>query len=294
MKKLSTLVLAGVMVANVAAPVFAENTTPVTKEEVKVEATKKVDEVKDKAKDLLTDAKETAKEAAQVAKEKAEELKQEAEKKAEEVKAKLDAKTEEVKKEAEKKVEEVKAELNKEELKVVVSPQKITLNGNEVTIYGYNINGENYFKLRDLAAVLKDTDNKFAVEYKDNKITLTKGADYTVLDTDQKAVKADAKAELTNDKVFLADKELDLKAYKLDGSNFYRLKDLGENLGFGVAYDEKTNTVLLTTKVEAKEEVKKEEVKTEEAKKEEVKAEENKSEDTKKEDKKEDKKVTLW
>lgn len=248
-KKLTSLSLAGVMLLSTASPVFAaaENAMKEAKEPSKVEQ-------------LAKDAKEAGKEVAKDAKEKMTEAKEKAEEKMTE--AKKDAKV--VKEEVKKDVKEVKEEVKKEvkEVKTVdvkATTQKVKLDGKDVVIYGYNIDGYNYFKLRDLAAVLKDSKAKFGVEYKDALVTLTKGADYKVAETDQKEVKAMSKGMLTNDKVMVGDKALTATAYKVDDSNYYKLRDLGKELGFGVGYDEATKSVLLTSVVN-KEEVKEEKV----------------------------------
>lgn len=243
-KKLTSISLAGVMLLSTASPVFAaaENAMKEAKEPSKVEQ-------------LAKDAKEAGKEVAKDAKEKMTEAKEKAEEKMTE--AKKDAKV--VKEEVKKDVKEVKEEVKKEvkEVKTVdvkATTQKVKLDGKDVVIYGYNIDGYNYFKLRDLAAVLKDSKAKFGVEYKDALVTLTKGADYKVAETDQKEVKAMSKGMLTNDKVMVGDKALTATAYKVDDSNYYKLRDLGEALGFGVDFDKATNTVLLMSEKEVKEE----------------------------------------
>ncbi len=248
-KKLTSLSLAGVMLLSTASPVFAaaENAMKEAKEPSKVEQ-------------LAKDAKEAGKEVAKDAKEKMTEAKEKAEEKMTE--AKKDAKV--VKEEVKKDVKEVKEEVKKEvkEVKTVdvkATTQKVKLDGKDVVIYGYNIDGYNYFKLRDLAAVLKDSKAKFGVEYKDGVVTLTKAADYKVVDSDQKEVKAMSKGMLTNDKVLVGDKTLTATAYKIDDLNYYKLRDLGKELGFGVGYDEATKSVLLTSVVN-KEEVKEEKV----------------------------------
>ena len=248
-KKLTSLSLAGVMLLSTASPVFAaaENAMKEAKEPSKVEQ-------------LAKDAKEAGKEVAKDAKEKMTEAKEKAEEKMTE--AKKDAKV--VKEEVKKDVKEVKEEVKKEvkEVKTVdvkATTQKVKLDGKDVVIYGYNIDGYNYFKLRDLAAVLKDSQAKFGVEYKDGVVTLTKAADYKVAESDQKEVKAMSKGMLTNDKVLVGDKTLTATAYKVDDSNYYKLRDLGKELGFGVGYDEATKSVLLTSVVN-KEEVKEEKV----------------------------------
>lgn len=240
-KKITSVTLASVLLLSVATPVKAEEAKEV-KEEVKVE--QKIEDKKEEAKEEIKEVKEEAKEVKEEAKEEAKEVK-----------------------------EKVKEEVKKEEVrKVKATTQKVRLDDKDVVIYGYNIDGENYFKLRDVAAVLKDSKVKFGVEYKDGLVTLTKGADYKVLDTDQKEVKAESEAMLTNDKVKVGETDLTAKAFKIDGNNYYRVRDLGKALDFGVDYDEEANTVLLSSEKVAENKEVKEALKKEVAKEETVKA----------------------
>ena len=239
-KKITSLSLAGVMLLSTASPVLAA-----TEEKTEVKAPTKIEEALKKGEEVVKDGKEAGKEIAKDAKEAMTETKEKAEVKGKEA-------VKEVKK-VEKDVKEVKEKIEAKDVKA--SSQKVKLNGKDVVIYGYIIDNYNYFKLRDVAAVLKDTEAKFGVEYKDAIATLTKGADYKVADTDQKEVKKVSKGILTNDKVMVGDKALTATAYKIDNSNYYKLRDLGEALGFGVDFDKATNTVLLTSKeAEVKEE----------------------------------------
>ena len=238
-KKLTSLSLAGLMLLSTASPVFAEAKEakePSKMEQLVKEGEKKLEEVKKDGKEVKEEAKEKMTEAKEKVEEKAKKVEEKAEEKAKEVKK-----------------EEVKT------VDVKATTQKVKLDGKDVVIYGYNIDGYNYFKLRDLAAVLKDSQAKFGVEYKDGVVTLTKAADYKVAESDQKEVKAMSKGMLTNDKVLVGDKALTATAYKVDDSNYYKLRDLGKELGFGVGYDEATKSVLLTSVVN-KEEVKEEKV----------------------------------
>ena len=236
-KKITSLSLAGVMLLSTASPVLAA-----TEEKTEVKAPTKIEEALKKGEEVVKDGKEAGKEVVKDAKEAMTETKEKAE-----------VKGKEAVKEAKKDLKEVKEKVETKEVKA--SSQKVKLNGKDVVIYGYIIDNYNYFKLRDVAAVLKDTEAKFGVEYKDAVATLTKGADYKVADTDQKEVKKVSKGMLTNDKVMLGDKALTATAYKIDNSNYYKLRDLGEALGFGVDFDKATNTVLLTSKeAEVKEE----------------------------------------
>ena len=236
-KKITSLSLAGVMLLSTASPVLAA-----TEEKAEVKAPTKIEEALKKGEEVVKDGKEAGKEVVKDAKEAMTETKEKAE-----------VKGKEAVKEAKKDLKEVKEKVETKEVKA--SSQKVKLNGKDVVIYGYIIDNYNYFKLRDVAAVLKDTEAKFGVEYKDEVATLTKGADYKVADTDQKEVKKVSKGMLTNDKVMVGDKALTATAYKIDNSNYYKLRDLGEALGFGVDFDKATNTVLLTSKeAEVKEE----------------------------------------
>ena len=243
-KKITSLSLAGIMLLSTASPVFA---APEVKAPVK--ETKAEQMVKD-AKEAMTDAKEKGKEIAKDAKEAMTDAKEKVEEKGKEAVKETKDLAKEVKKDA----KEVKEKVESKDVKA--STQKVKLNGKDVVIYGYNIDGYNYFKLRDVVAVLKDTKAKFGVEYKDAMVTLTKGADYKVAETDQKEVKAMSKGMLTNDKVMVGDKALTATAYKVDDSNYYKLRDLGEALGFGVDYDKATNSVLLMSEKEAAKEEK--------------------------------------
>ena len=250
-KKITSLSLAGIMLLSTASPVFA---APAEKTEVKQPT---------KAEEMVKDAKEAGKEVAKDAKEAMTDAKEKVEEKGKEAVKEID-------KEAKEKFEKehpgqkyiggadgpTQIYTKTESKDVKATTQKVKLDGKDVVIYGYNIDGYNYFKLRDLAAVLKDTKAKFGVEYKDAMVTLTKGADYKLAETDQKEVKAESKGMLTNDKVMVGDKALTATAYKVDDSNYYKLRDLGEALGFGVDYDKATNTVLLMSEKEAAKEEK--------------------------------------
>ncbi len=130
------------------------------------------------------------------------------------------------------------------------SPQQVKLNGEKVAIAAYNIEDENYFRLRDLAAVLKETSGKFNVVYSDTNqaVTIFAKEDYT---GDDKALASlepgIQEAVISTHKLMLGADELHLKAYNVNGNNFYRLRDLAGVLDFNVDYDAVTNAVLITT-----------------------------------------------
>lgn len=75
----------------------------------------------------------------------------------------------------------------------VKSFQPFKLDGESVEIGGYLINQNNYYKLRDLAAILSGTKSQFNVTFNKEKkqIELELGKPYEKLDTDLQAMKHD-------------------------------------------------------------------------------------------------------
>lgn len=132
----------------------------------------------------------------------------------------------------------------------VPSPQKVTVNGADVAFDAYNINGSNFFKLRDLAKALDGSAKQFEVSWdgEKNAITLTSGKAYTPDGSELKAGDGTNKEALSSTaKVYLDGEELSLTAYNINGNNFFKLRDLGQAIDFGVDYDAATNTVSIDT-----------------------------------------------
>jgi len=131
--------------------------------------------------------------------------------------------------------------------KVVASPQKLTVNGAERDVEAYNVDGTNFFKLRDLAALLSGTAAQFNVEYnaESNAIIITTGAAY---DGEAGAAFTDksATAVKSPQTVYIDGAAVSLDAYNIGGYNFFGLRELSSLLGYAVDYDEATNTAQIT------------------------------------------------
>ena len=130
------------------------------------------------------------------------------------------------------------------------STHKIQVNGTPVDIGAYGIGGSNYFKLRDVAMLLKDTQGKFQVGFDDatKKITLTTGEGYTAVGGELAA--RDSVNRIGNptaSAIFVDGQAVDLMAYNINGNNYFKLRDLGSALGFAVTWDEASRTVNITT-----------------------------------------------
>jgi sirohydrochlorin cobaltochelatase len=125
------------------------------------------------------------------------------------------------------------------------SPQGLTVDGKTVACEKYNIDGRNYFMLRDLAALLNGTPSQFNVAYdaERNAVVVTKGEAYTPDGTELHAgVDNSASTVASPQTVYIDGEQAELTAYNIGGHNFFQLRELGKTLGFYVHYDEKTNT----------------------------------------------------
>ena len=132
---------------------------------------------------------------------------------------------------------------------VCLSPQKLTVDGKGIDCEKYNIDGSNYFKLRDLAYLLNGTGSQFSVGWNDQTktVSITTGKAYTAdgselkTGTDKsKTAQISAQTILINGKV-----RSDLSVYNIGGNNFFKLRDLGTALGFFVSYDAAADTAVV-------------------------------------------------
>lgn len=132
------------------------------------------------------------------------------------------------------------------------SGENVKLDGEDIKIDAYLIEGENYLKLRDVAALLKDTDAKFLVTYneEEDNITVTLGEEHDedFVPPAEDGEKAEKVGIPSYQPIFDKDgKEIELKGYLIEGNNYFRLRDLGKKMIFGVAYDFENEIVILDT-----------------------------------------------
>ncbi|MBQ1434330.1 MAG: hypothetical protein IIZ19_00310 [Clostridia bacterium] len=133
---------------------------------------------------------------------------------------------------------------------VVPTRQGLTVNGRAVQTQAYNINGNNYFKLRDVAAMMGGTESRFDVGYDEasHTVTVTKGTSYKT-DTSENTAGEDLSATCvkSSQTVTIDGRRADMTAYNIGGSNYFKLRDLGMMLGFYVDYDAAAASVRVTS-----------------------------------------------
>ena len=129
---------------------------------------------------------------------------------------------------------------------------KLKVNGNAATPTVYKINGSNYFKIRDVAALLNGTKKQFAVGYdgRRNAVTATTGQGYRKQSGDLAgaATGGNRTAALSNDAIYINDEKIEAEVYKIDGSNYFKLRDLGKALDFYVGWSAERGMYIETNK----------------------------------------------
>jgi len=128
---------------------------------------------------------------------------------------------------------------------------KVQVNGEAKAFEAYNINDNNYFKLRDIAYVLNDTDASFSVGWDGaaNSIALVKGEAYAPTGSEMKVsgTKDIKDAVASNSSILIDGVKAALKAYNINGNNYFKLRDLGTALGFNVGWDNASQTISITS-----------------------------------------------
>ena len=125
-------------------------------------------------------------------------------------------------------------------LRATPSTHAVTVDGKPVAPQGYNINGNNYYKLRDIAYILNGTDKQFNVSW-DNaakRIRMTSGTVYEpvggeMTDAASAAVKS---ISVSNAQILLDGRQITLGGYLVNGNNYYRVRDVGQALDFYVDF----------------------------------------------------------
>ena len=130
------------------------------------------------------------------------------------------------------------------------STHKIYVDGERANVAAYEINDNNYFKIRDVAAILSGTDAQFDVTWDaaTGNITLTDDKAYTktgdelyaIPDTNQTAKDSTAPLYRDGERVYYT-------GYEVNDNNYYKLRDIAADFDFGVTWDNDTQSVLITT-----------------------------------------------
>ena len=148
-----------------------------------------------------------------------------------------------------------------EKAAAVPTNAKVVIDGKEVAFAAYNIGGNNYFKLRDLAAALDGTDAEFDVVYdtelKAIKLTKKGSATPDVYTGDGKidatVVPGSKEATLSTRRIILPTgawldaTDAKMTGYNIDGFTYFKLREVADVIIFSVDWDKDAKVITITT-----------------------------------------------
>ena len=132
---------------------------------------------------------------------------------------------------------------------------KVLINGKEVSFTAYNIGGNNYFKLRDVAMAINGTEKNFDVVWNKelNSIELIPNQAYTAVGGELvvDSLAAPTKPVVTNSTVYIYGFPEGITpfntAFNIKNNNFFKLRDIGMAFDFGIGWDNATKTITIDT-----------------------------------------------
>ncbi|MGM9937728.1 MAG: hypothetical protein ACI38A_10310 [Candidatus Ornithomonoglobus sp.] len=130
-----------------------------------------------------------------------------------------------------------------------VSVATVIVDGTRYTLNGYNVNDSNYFKIRDIAMLLRNTTAKFNVEWDTatDGIKIVPGADYVPIGGELSSDVAESLNVLENSTpVFINDKQTAITSYNINGSAYFKIRDIADAAGFEIVWDDATQTITIT------------------------------------------------
>jgi len=137
------------------------------------------------------------------------------------------------------------------QLIAVPTKPSVFVNGSQLIFEAYTIQGNNYFKLRDLAYVLKASNKPFEViwDSKEASIKMWAMTPYTPVGGELKAktIVSPVMYKLNYPTMLLDGKKIELKAYNIGNNNYFKLRDIGKLFDFGVVWNSGKSQIDINT-----------------------------------------------
>ena len=133
---------------------------------------------------------------------------------------------------------------------VSASAARMTVDGKPVSVGAYVINGNNYFKLRDVAAALNGTGKQFSVGYDSasGAVNLWSYRPYQMAGGEGSPAAAPPRTAAENlSPLFINGERRYPTAYLIHNNNYFKLRDLAAIFDFGVDWDGGTQTIIIDT-----------------------------------------------
>ena len=130
------------------------------------------------------------------------------------------------------------------------SNAKLMVNGVETEISGYTVNDSNYYKIRDVAMILRTTAARFDVAWDESlsAIAISRGVKYTIVGGELSEENGTAlNVEQNSAPVYVDGEEKEMLSYNINGSTYFKIRDIGDMVGFTVDWDGDAQAVIIRT-----------------------------------------------
>ena len=130
------------------------------------------------------------------------------------------------------------------------SDAKISVDGAEYEIAGFNVNNSNYYKIRDIAMLMRSTPARFNVTWdtKLNGISILTGVKYEIIGGELEN-KQYSTLEITENTsaIYIDGDRADIKTYTINGNTYFKIRDIADATGFKVDWDNASQRIIITT-----------------------------------------------
>lgn len=151
------------------------------------------------------------------------------------------------------KINNALAFVEEKEVVITATPTSspVIIDGKTVDLDVYNINNSNYFKLRDIAMLLNNSKKQFGVEWEASKnaINLIRDCQYVSVGGELSELKDRniKRASVAKSDIYIDGTIARMTAYNIDSNSYFKLRDIAEQLNFGVDWDSNTNSIIIRT-----------------------------------------------
>ena len=122
----------------------------------------------------------------------------------------------------------------------------LLVNGEKATVTGYTVNDSNYFKVRDIAMLLRNTPAKFNVSWDGslNAIMIDTQEDYVAIGGELSSdVEQDMKVVENDTPIYVDGRRTAITAYNINGSSYFKIRDIADAAGFEIQWDGGSQTI---------------------------------------------------
>lgn len=131
------------------------------------------------------------------------------------------------------------------------SSAAVTVDGKSVDVEGYTVNYSNYYKIRDIAMVLRSTASQFNVGWDESlsAITISTGEKYQIVggELESSSINTTNDIQESTAPIYVNGIQHDVTCYNINGYTYFKIRDIADMVGFEVNWNEEQQLVEIIT-----------------------------------------------